>query len=167
MQKMFKMLDNLFNKLSSIQMLISNIMLIFMMSIISFDVIGRNFFGKPLSGTFEMTELASAMLVFFALAMTHQYKEHISIDFAVEKLPVRAKNILNGLVEFVIFLVVIIMAKQVMSNASRVMDRNITTTDLGLQIYPFLYIATFGLGIFALVALFSAIKYWALAVKKS
>ncbi|MCG7335786.1 TRAP transporter small permease [Sporosarcina sp. ACRSM] len=167
MVQLLKKLDNLLNKLSSLQLLISNALLIFMMLIISFDVIGRNFFNKPLAGTFEMTELSSALLVFFALAMTHRYKEHISIDFAVAKLPAKAKHLLDGIIELVIFITVVIMANQVLANAIRIMERKTTTSDLGWPIYPFYYVATFGLAIFALVALASAIQYFALAVKKS
>lgn len=167
MKKALKVIDNLLNKLTSIQLLLSNIFLIFMMSIITFDVLGRNFFNKPLSGTFEMTELSSALLVFFALAMTHRHNEHVSIDFVADRLGAKARSILDGFVEFIIFIVLVFMASQVFENAGRIMERKTTTSDLGLVIYPFLYIATFGLFIFALVALASAIKYWALAVKKS
>lgn len=167
MAQALKTLDNLLNKLTSIQLLLSNILLIFMMSIITFDVLGRNFFNTPLSGTFEMTELSSALLVFFALAMTHRHKEHVSIDFVADRLGARARSVLDGCVEFVIFIVLAFMASQVFQNAGRIMERKTTTSDLGLAIYPFLYIATFGLAVFALVALVNAIKYWASAVKKS
>lgn len=167
MTQTLKVLDNLLGKLVGLQQFIANGLLIFMMLIISFDVLGRNFFNKPLSGTFEMTELTSALLVFFALAMTHRHKEHISIDFVVVKLPERIKNILQGIVEIIIFATVIFMANHVLGNAIRIMGRKTTTSDLGLPIYPFLFIATFALSVFALVALASAIKYWALAVKKS
>ncbi|MBE1555175.1 TRAP transporter small permease [Sporosarcina limicola] len=167
MVQRLKTIDNLLYKLTSLQQLISNGLLIFMMLMISFDVIGRNFFNKPLAGTFEMTELSSALLVFFALAMTHRHGEHISIDFLVNKFPDKAKNILHGFIEFVIFTTLVIMANHVFANATRIMGRMTTTSDLGWPIYPFLYIATFTLGVFALVALASAIKYWLLAVDKS
>ncbi|MEK3933717.1 TRAP transporter small permease [Sporosarcina sp. FSL W7-1349] len=167
MAQTLKKLDNLLDKLSSFQLFLSNCFLIFMMLIISFDVIGRNFFNKPIVGTFEMTELSSALLVFFALAMTHRHKEHISIDFAVTKLPEKARNLLEGIIELVIFVTLLFMANQVFANAGRIMERQTTTSDLGWPMYPFLYIATFGLGVFALVALVSAIKYFASAVKKS
>lgn len=162
-----KVIEKLLNKLTSIQLLLSNVLLIFMMTVITFDVVGRNALNKPLSGTFEMTELSSALLVFFALAMTHRHQEHVSIDFVADKLGARARNILDGCVEFVIFLVLVLMANQVFENAGRIMERKTTTSDLGMAIYPFLYIATFGLAVFALVALVGAIKYWALAVKNS
>lgn len=167
MAQTLKMLDNLLEKLIGLQQLIANCLLIFMMLIISFDVLGRNIFNKPLSGTFEMTELTSALLVFFALAMTHRHKENISIDFVVVKLPDKARNLLQGFVEIIIFATIVFMANHVLGNAFRIMARKTTTSDLGLPIYPFLFISTFALGVFALVALASAIKYWALAVKKS
>ncbi|MFS0574711.1 TRAP transporter small permease [Sporosarcina sp. 179-K 3D1 HS] len=167
MAQTLKKLDNFLHKLSSLQLFLSNVLLIFMMLIISFDVIGRNFFNKPLVGTFEMTELSSALLVFFALAMTHRHKEHISIDFAVAKLPEKAKKILDGIIELVIFATLLFMSNQMFANAGRIMERKMTTSDLGWPVYPFFYIATFGLCVFALVALASAIKYFASAVKKS
>lgn len=167
MLEIIKRMENLLNKIVSLQQFISNIFLIFIMFIITFDVIGRNLLNKPLKGTYEMTELGAAMLVFFALAVTHQHKEHISIDFAVEKLPARVKSILNGFIELIIFVLLMLMANQVLNNATRTMARKTTTTDLGLLIYPFLYIAAFGIVIFALAALASAIKYWAMAVNKT
>lgn len=167
MAQILKKLDNLLFKLSSLQLFLANCLLIVMMSIISFDVIGRNLFNKPIVGTFETTELTSALLVFFALAMTHQYKEHISIDFAVAKLPTKVRNVLEGIIELVIFATLVFMANHMFANAIRIMERGATTSDLGWPLSPFIFIATFGLCIFALVALASAIKYFALAVKKS
>lgn len=41
------------------------------------DVIGRYFFSAPLRGAFEITELLLAALVFTALPLTTERREHI------------------------------------------------------------------------------------------
>lgn len=113
-----------------------------------------------------MTELGSALLVFFALAMTHRHGEHITIDFIVERLPERVRNILNGVVEILIAFVMFFMSGRIFENGLRMVERTTTTTDLALPIYPFLFIITFTLIIFALTAIYKSITYFRLAVKR-
>ncbi|HEX6593972.1 MAG TPA: TRAP transporter small permease [Bacillota bacterium] len=164
MVKIVQITEVFLNRVVRLQQFISNSLLLFMMTIVTVDVIGRNFFNQPLKGTFEMTELSAGILVFFALAMTHRYREHISIDFIVEKLSKRTKLVLDGAIEFVISITLIVMATHMFKNAVRVMHRKMTTIDLHIVIYPFLYVASFAIVIFALVALLNAIKYWLAAV---
>ena len=98
MTKWIERSEKILNKVIDIQQFISNIFLIFIMSIITFDVLGRNLLNKPLKGTYEMTELGAALLVFFALAITHRKDDHITIDFFVERFSVKVRNIINGIV---------------------------------------------------------------------
>lgn len=149
--------EKILKKIEEIQQFISNMFLIFIMTIITLDVIGRNFFNKPLKGTYEMTELGAALLVFFALAITHRHNDHITIDFIVDRFPKKIRNIINGIVELVIALVLLFMASHIFDNGLRSMERNLTTTDLALSIHPFLFIVAFTLIIFALTAIFKAI----------
>lgn len=166
MTKWIERSEKILNKLIDIQQFISNIFLIFIMSIITFDVLGRNLLNKPLKGTYEMTELGAALLVFFALAITHRKDDHITIDFFVERFSEKVRNIINGIVEIVIAVILFIMSKNIFDNALRMMERKTTTTDLALSLYPFLFLITFTLIIFALTAIFKAINYFGLAVNK-
>ncbi|MBC5638045.1 TRAP transporter small permease [Ornithinibacillus sp. BX22] len=166
MPKLLEKSESLVIKIVGIQGQIANGVLLFMMAIISFDVIGRNFFNHPLKGTYEMTELSSAMLVFLALAITHQRGNHITIDFLVERFSKKAQNLLLGVVEMVIALVVLLIAMHIFENGLRMMERNSATTDLGLPVYPFLFIIAFTLTTFMLLAFFKAIAYFRMAVIK-
>lgn len=166
MTKWIERSEKILNKVIDIQQFISNIFLIFIMSIITFDVLGRNLLNKPLKGTYEMTELGAALLVFFALAITHRKDDHITIDFFVERFSEKVRNIINGIVEIVIAVILFIMSKNIFDNALRMMERKTTTTDLALSLYPFLFLITFTLIIFALTAIFKAINYFGLAVNK-
>lgn len=166
MPKILEKLKNIVKKIVEIQGHIANGILLFMMAIISFDVIARNFLNNPLKGTYEMTELSSAMLVFLALAITHQRGNHITIDFLVDRFSKKVRNLLLGVVEMMIGLVVFLMAMHIFENGLRMMERNSATTDLGLPVYPILFIIAFTLITFMLLAFFKAIAYFRMAVMK-
>lgn len=166
MPKIINKSEKVLNKVIDIQQFISNMFLLFIMTIITFDVLGRNLFNKPLKGTYEMTELGAALLVFFALAITHRRGEHITIDFIVEKFSHKAKNLVNGIIEIIIAVILFFMSKHIFENGLRMMERKSTTTDLALSVHPFLFIITFTLIIFALTALFKAITYFSLVVNE-
>jgi TRAP-type transport system small permease protein len=134
------------------------------MAIITFDVIGRNLFNSPLKGTYELTELSSALLVFFALAITHRLGDHITIDFLTDRFTERNRNRIFGVIEIIIAVVLFSMARHMFDNGLRMMERNATTTDLALPVHPFIFIIAFTIIVFMLTAIFKAIAYFRLAV---
>lgn len=160
MPNWIKKTEKFVDKIVNVQQFLSNMFLIFIMLIITFDVLGRNIFNKPLKGTYEMTELGAALLVFFALAITHRVGDHITIDFVVDKFSEKAKNIVNGIIEIVIAIILVIMSTQLFDNGLRMMERNSQTTDLAIPVYPFIFIITITLIVFALTAIFKAIHYF-------
>lgn len=166
MAKWIEKSEKVIDKVVDIQQFLSNMFLIFIMFIITLDVLGRNILNQPLKGTYELTELGSALLVFFALAITHRVGDHITIDFLVDKFSEKTKNIINGIIEVVIAAILVLMSVQIFENGVRMMERNSTTTDLAIPVHPFLYIITFTIIIFAITALFKAIHYFRMAVKK-
>ncbi|HIV74390.1 MAG TPA: TRAP transporter small permease [Candidatus Pseudogracilibacillus intestinigallinarum] len=166
MEKPINKAEKIINGIANFQQLLSNFALIFIMSIITFDVLGRNMMNKPLKGTYEMTELGAALLVFLALAITHRKDEHITIDFVVDLLPTKVRHIINGIVELIIVAVVLLMSQHIFNNGVRMMERKTTTTDLSITVYPFLFIITITLVVFALMAIIKAISYFRMAVNK-
>lgn len=167
MPKWIKKTEKFVDKIVDIQQFLSNMFLIFIMVIISLDVLGRNILNKPLKGTYELTELGAALLVFFALAITHRVGDHITIDFVLERFSEKAQNIIKGIVDIVIAIILVVMSVQIFDNGLRMMDRSSTTTDLAIPVYPFLFIITFTLIIFALTAIFKAIHYFGSVVNKN
>ncbi len=166
MNNMIGKIEKVVNKIADLQQIISNLFLLLIMAIITFDVLSRNIFNKPVKGAFEMTELASAMLVFFALAITHRHNDHVTIDFLVERFSKKVQHVINGIVELLITAVLFFMALHIFDNGVRLMGRMTTTTDLALPIHPFLFVITFTLIIFALTALFKAVTCFRMAVNK-
>ena len=166
MLKVFTCFEKVFNKIEDFLQFLSNVALIFIMLIISIDVLGRNFFNKPLKGTYEMTELVAALLVFFALAITHRHGDHITIDFLVERFNRKVQHWVNGVIEVCISFLLFYMSTHIFANGARMMERNATTTDLSIPTGPFLYITGIALIIFAITAFMKAINHFRGAVSK-
>ncbi|WP_010095283.1 TRAP transporter small permease [Ornithinibacillus scapharcae] len=167
MSKLFTVPEEMLKRIEVFQQWVANGALLFMMAIITIDVIGRNFFHNPLKGTYEMTELSSALLVFFALAVTHRVGDHITIDFLVERFSEKLRNLILAAVEMIISIVLFLMATNIFDNGLRMMERHSTTTDLAIPLYPFLFLIALTLMVFMFTAIFKAITYIRLVVKKS
>src|SRR5690625_1618996 len=137
MPKMIEKTEKILHKIVDIQQFIANMFLVFIMLIITFDVIGRNVLNKPLKGTFEMTELSAALLVFFALAITHRHGDHITIDFVVDRFSKKVRNMLNGVIEIGIVIVLFFIVRHIFDNCMRLMDIENMITDLISLIHHF------------------------------
>ncbi|MDQ0338801.1 TRAP-type C4-dicarboxylate transport system permease small subunit [Caldalkalibacillus uzonensis] len=137
----------------------SMFILLFMMFLVCTDVLGRFFLNRPIRGTFELAEIGLGLLIFFSLSYTHLCREHISIDFIVKKFPKRIQLVIDVVVGLIIFILQLLIAWKMIQYGSRVMASNQVTADLGLPLYPFVYLAAVGTLLFALVALFrSSVK---------
>ena len=66
-----------------------------MMLLISADVLGRRFFERPVTGTFETVENYLMVAIFWlCLPRVERQKEHVSVDFLIDRLPRRPAVIL-------------------------------------------------------------------------
>lgn len=54
--------------------------LLILVLVTCFDVVGRYILGAPLAGAFELTEVLLAALVFMALPLTTERREHVEVD---------------------------------------------------------------------------------------
>src|SRR5690625_4609307 len=123
--KKFDKIIDIFNKTLH---RVSNFILLFITFLITFDVIGRFFFNRPIMGAYEITELSTGLLVFFAFAATHKYKEHIAIGFLIDRSSARFKNIIEGFIEMFVFIVLCAMGWRMFLDALRSIERNVTTS---------------------------------------
>lgn len=77
--------------------IISAIFIFILMLLISADVVGRYAFGKPLQGTFEISESLLVFVVFLGLAHTQYHKGNIRVEMVVGWLPRRLRPLLDCL----------------------------------------------------------------------
>lgn len=143
---------------SKLMSFVAQMVLLIVMLLITFDVFGRYFFNKPIKGTFELTELGLALMVFFGLAITHWHKEHVEIDFLLEKLSKKSIVIIDAIINAIIAISVFIVSWKMLEYAHRVNISNTVTGDLRLPVNIFIIIAALGMFVFGLVALTRMIR---------
>ena len=74
------------------------------------DIIGRDFFDKPITGVMELNQLLLTTTVFLGLAYTQHLRAHVRIEALVSRFPVRTQQVLDLLLLFfnlVIFSIVL------------------------------------------------------------
>jgi len=147
--------------------LVAQLLLFFMMLLITFDVLGRYLFHHPIKGSVDLTELALTVIIFFSIAYTHWKREHISIDFLMERFPLRVQWIADSVINLLITVLMVLMSWSMFENAQRLLRSNTVSADVGLPVYIFAFLATVGTIVFALTALFYAVHFVLKVVKKS
>lgn len=95
-------------KLGRLMHVIAGIALTFIMLLTVADVVLR-FFGHPIIGTFELVGFGGAVAIGFAIPITSWLRNHIFVDFFVNKFPAWLKNTVNvttRLVSIVLFILI-------------------------------------------------------------
>ena len=116
------------------------------------DVIGRYFFSAPLSGAFEVTELLLAALVFMALPLTTERKEHIEVDLLNTFMSVSTKRYLDAFAGLFSAALLATLAWRLASHAISAAEDGATTNALGIALAPFGYLAAFSCLVSAFIA---------------
>lgn len=148
LEKGVDFLNNISSKISAL--------LLFLMMILTFsDVTGR-FLWRPVTGTYELTYLWLALIVFLSLGYTQQKKGHISVGVFIDKLPIRAQAVVDVVTYSVILTLLALMSWQVYSYANQV--SNTVTGDLKLPLNLFVLICAAGILLFALTLLIDFFK---------
>lgn len=106
MHSIISKLDKQFNRIEYFLLLTSGATVLFIMFLVTFDVIMRNIFSKPLVGVFEIVSLLLIGVISFGFSYVQGKKEHILVEIATNKLPKTYKNILD-LIGYIIGLFVI------------------------------------------------------------
>lgn len=146
---------------------ISKVILFLLMILTTVDVIGRNFFNSPITGTYELTGLGVALMVFFSLGITQMTGEHITIDFLTAKFPVKLRAVINGISFLIIIVLLALTSWQSVEYMKRIMAGNQTTADLSIPLYYFVLIATIGMILFAIAILVDFFKSLQKVVEKN
>ncbi|GAE26575.1 hypothetical protein JCM9140_2657 [Halalkalibacter wakoensis JCM 9140] len=159
--KFEKFVDSLNNATHRVSMLV----LFLMMFLTTGDVIGRYFFYKPITGTYELTGLAMVIVIFLSLGRTQLKKEHISIDFVTSKLPTKIRESINVLTSCIMLALLGTTSWQLFAYAQRFGAQ--TSGDLGIPMKYFAILAAIGVLFYALTILLSIIQSISKVVKKN
>ena len=134
----------------------SSAMLLAIGAITLVDVTGR-YFGMPLSGGFELIQLAMVVLIFTALPAVSYHREHVTVDIVQAHLPVRVKRIARGIVSLASTAVAGFYAIQLYERGAYLGRSSETTYNLQIAVAPFAYFIAV---MWAVTALVFTVNAW-------
>ncbi len=108
---------------------------------------------KPLPGTVEVVEIMGALLLSLGVAYCAVDKGHIAVGILVDKLPELKEAVVELVVSAISFFFASLLAWEMASYATSMMQRGYTTGHLLIPLYPFIYVVAFGFLMLALVLL--------------
>lgn len=128
--------------------------LFIVMILISADVFGRYFLGKPITGSFEITDMMMVLIVFLGIAYAGAKGEHVSLkDLLLDKLPDRASGFIETTTDILSLGLIGLIVWQCFIQASRLHQNGSVSEILRVPVFPFLWIAAIGCALLCLVLL--------------
>jgi len=144
-----KYIDKLNTFLSGISGAVSAVMVLSMMTLIAIDVVLRGFFSSSFLGAYELVQLLLSIFVFFSFPYSQYHNRLIRVSFIVERFPVRGHAIAWAIGGLISTIVCIVLAYALYVQAGTPANLIVKTDVLRILKYPFYYIASIAMFIFA------------------
>ena len=151
MRKFFKGFNAVLNVFSST-------LLVFLMLMTVIDVVLRKWFNMPISGSFELTQLALSLIVLFGFGYANDFKEHVVIDIFYNKFNRNMKKFCSIVCVVLTLVVSGVMTFVVLRQGLRMLEAyqagtGSITFSLRIPMWPFAVIGSVGFFGFFLSAL--------------
>jgi TRAP-type C4-dicarboxylate transport system permease small subunit len=117
----------------------SGLVLFAMMALTFVDVVGRYAFNRSVPGSFEITEIMMAMLIFAGLPLVSRREEHVTVDLVDHLLPAKLRRVLRVIVELACGGLLLGLTHLMWRKAGTVASYGDTTTVLLIKYAPFAY----------------------------
>lgn len=91
---------------------LSGWILFFMMFLITFDVIGRYFLSRPITGTLEITEFLMVFVIFLSIACVQRRKGHIRVHLITARLSAKKEAVIDIVAHLVAAVFFLLLAWQ-------------------------------------------------------
>lgn len=130
----------------------ATILLIVLALVTCVDVVGRYILGTPLKGSFEITEILLAALVFMALPLTTERREHVEVDLLNVALSWLGQRLISAFAGLFSAALLATLAWRLFSHAyGNYVDGSVTNA-LQIPLAPFGYLAGVSCMISAFIA---------------
>lgn len=129
-----------------------------MMTLTMADVILRKLANHSILGTVELTELMLVLVVFCSLAKCQADDGHIKIDFIMRNFGQRTQKTVELFTQFLCFVLFLFMTYGTYRHAVDMREWEEITLDLGIKVYPFVYVVSLGCALLAIVLLLKSLK---------
>ncbi|HEY0834544.1 MAG TPA: TRAP transporter small permease [Azospirillum sp.] len=100
------------------------------------DVVGRDFLGAGVPGSYELTSVLLAALIFVGLPLATERDEHVAVDLIDHVLPRRGVKLLSGLMGLLSTVVLAALAWQLWVRGVRLTEDGAYTNVLRLPLSP-------------------------------
>jgi TRAP-type C4-dicarboxylate transport system permease small subunit len=127
------------------------------------DVVGRLIFQRPFPGTIEYTTYWwMPMLALLAFAFTERRQEHIKVTILLDALPLRFRQIVEGVFGLIATGLIVALAVYSWESAMRAYDfQEVTASSPPVAVWPFRFVAVIAMGLLALQSAATTWRYFA------
>ncbi|MGQ9369369.1 TRAP transporter small permease [Azospirillum sp. ST 5-10] len=127
------------------------VLLFAMAAMTTADVLGRDLLGQGVPGSYELTSMMLAALIFVGLPLATERDEHVMVDLIDHVLPPRWVRRLGGLTGLLSAAVLGVLAWQLAVRGASLLDEGGVTNVLRLPLAPVAYLAAVTTALAALV----------------
>lgn len=120
------------------------VVVLLMMLLTTFDVIGRAFFTRPITGAFEITQYMLVIIVLFGIGYAQQTGRHVRVELFADKLPPRGQLALDSFFTFMAFGFFSLVAWQGWEGGFHALHVKTASDILRVPSYPFEFIIAVG-----------------------
>lgn len=123
------------------------------------SLVGRHFFGAPIAGDYEITELACGIAVFAFFPHCHVTGGHVVVDFFTSRLPARGRAALDALHGIAFTVVAGLVAWRLFVGATHKLNDAETTLFLAIPMHWAYFAALVAAGLLTLTCLLVAYRH--------
>lgn len=127
------------------------------------DVVGRLLFQAPFPGTIEYTSYWwMPTLALLAFAFTEKRREHIKVTILLDALPLRMRQIVEGVFGLIATALIVALAYYAWEDAMKAYAfQEVTASSPPVAVWPFRFVAVVAMGTLALQSAVTTWRYFA------
>jgi TRAP-type C4-dicarboxylate transport system permease small subunit len=118
---------------------IAALALVGMVLLTCIDVIGRYLLNRPLTGAFELSEMAMGALVFASLPLVTLRRQQVTVDLFDWLVPASWRVVQDAVAALIAALCIVVVAWRLWVKAQEMLRTGETTAVLKLPVYPLVY----------------------------
>lgn len=124
---------------------VAGMMVIFLMMLLTtFDVIGRSFFNRPITGTYELSQYMLVIIALLGIAYVQQTDRYVRVTFFTDKLSLRGQLALDSIFTLVTLAVFSLMVWQGWEGGFYAAQVKSDSAVLHIPSYPFEFFIAVG-----------------------